>query len=189
MVIHAFVTSRLDYWNSLYIDVPQSCVIVCSWFRMQRLGSFVGSLSHQFWSHCPSCQSNIEMLLFVYKSLHNQSPLYLCDLLHPHTQSRSLRSADTGLLQVPRARLKNRDDDDQWIPVHIRSALTLSICNSTLKTYLFSMAFSIPWFAVQWLSVLVNLRLFCSAWYNLVHHFYLHSLCSTLVAFSCFQKC
>ncbi len=133
---------------------------VCSWFRMQRLGSFVGSLSHQFWSHCPSCQSNIEMLLFVYKSLHNQSPLYLCDLLHPHTQSRSLRSADTGLLQVPRARLKNRDDDDQWIPVHIRSALTLSICNSTLKTYLFSMAFSIPWLAVQWLSVLVNLVYF-----------------------------
>ncbi len=51
-------------------------------------------------------KTDLKNVLFVYKSLHNQAPQYLSDLLHPYTQSRALRSTDSALLHVPRARLK-----------------------------------------------------------------------------------
>jgi hypothetical protein len=96
---------------------------------------------------------DFKILLFVFKSVHNEAPQYLSDLLHRHAQPRSLRSANSGLLQVPRTRLKNRGDrafsaigPKLWngLPAHIRTAPTLSTFKSTLKTYLFSLAFNIP---------------------------------------------
>ena len=41
------------------------------------------------------------ILLLTHKSLHGVSPPYLTDLLHPHTQSGSLRSSDQDLRATP----------------------------------------------------------------------------------------
>ncbi len=158
MVMHAF---RLDYCNSLYIGAPQSCVS-----RLQLVQNAAARLLYgkrKYESITPVLISlhwlpvkyriDFKILLFVYKSLHNLAPQYLSDLLQPYTQSRVLRSADSALLQVPRARLKNRGDrafsvvgPKLWnsLPIHIRTAsTTLNVFKSTLKTYLFSLAFNI----------------------------------------------
>ncbi len=108
----AVVISK-EVWNGYvcFWITAARCISVLltlySWFKILQLGFFMGSAnmspSGLFWYHCIDCQSNI--VLFIYKSLHNLTPQYLSDLLQPYTQSRALRSADSGLLQVPRARL------------------------------------------------------------------------------------
>ncbi len=61
--------------------------------------------------HCNGCQYRIEfkILLLVYKSLNNQAPPYLSDLLHPYTPARGLRSEGKLLLQTPKTPLKSGD--------------------------------------------------------------------------------
>ncbi len=188
MVMHAFVTSRLDYCNALYISAPQSCVF----------SSAMESVN-MFWFHCIGWlkyKTDLKNVLFVYKSLHNQAPQYLSDLLHPYTQSR-----DSGLLHVPRAHLKNRGDrafsvvgPKLWnsLPIHIRIASTLSIFKSTLKTDFFSLAFHIFWLAVQWSFILPHpfysvCFIVCISFTNLLTCFVLQTLYSTLVDFGCFK--
>lgn len=53
---------------------------------------------------------DFKILLFVFKSLHNLVPVYLSELVHPYTPSRSLRSYDQALLVIPRVRLKRRGE-------------------------------------------------------------------------------
>ena len=93
---------------------------------------------------------NFKTLLIVYKSLHNLAPPYLSEILHQHAPSRALRSADLLLLEVPRARQKARGDrafsvagPRLWnaLPLHIRSAQSLAVFKSLLKTHLFGLAF------------------------------------------------
>ncbi len=146
-------------------------------------------------------KTDLKNVLFVYKSLHNQAPRYISDLLHPYTQSRALRSTDSDLLHVPRARLKNRGDrafsvvgPKLWnsLPIHIRIASTLSIFKATLKTNFFSLAFNIFWLAVQWSFILPHpfysvCFIVCISFTNLLTCFVLQTLYSTLVDFGCFK--
>ncbi len=90
-----------------------------------------------------------KILLFVFKSLNNLAPSYLSDLLYPYNPTRNLRSGDQRLLSVPRSRLKYRGDrafavagPRLWnsLPAYIRSAQSLTVFKSSLKTYLFSLA-------------------------------------------------
>lgn len=111
-VMHAFVTSRLDYCNSLYIGAPQACVARLQ--LVQNAAARILSGKRKYEPITPTLISlhwlpvkfriDFKILLFVFKSVHNEAPQYLSDLLHPYTQSRSLRSANSGLLQVPRTR-------------------------------------------------------------------------------------
>ncbi len=83
--------------------------------------------------------------------VNNQAPPYLSDLLHPYTPVRALRSEGKFLLQIPRTCFKTRGSrafetavPTIWnnLPVHIRTASTLSDFKSYLKTHLFSLAFN-----------------------------------------------
>ncbi len=70
-------------------------------------------------------------------------PAYLSEHLHVHTPVRALRSSNQVLLDVPRARLKNKGDrafsvvaPNLWnsLPVHIRTAQSVGIFKSFLNT-------------------------------------------------------
>ena len=89
-------------------------------------------------------------IVFVFKSLHQQAPIYLSELLHRHTPLRGLGSCDQNLLLIPHSRLKHRQDHAfsvigpcLWndLPIDIRMAPSLPIFKSLLKTYLFSLAY------------------------------------------------
>ncbi len=84
---------------------------------------------------------DLKIILFVYKSLHDEVPISLSELLHPYTPSRSLRSSDQSVVLFPNSRLKRRGDSVFWpqlwnnLPLEIRLALSLTTCMPLLKTY------------------------------------------------------
>lgn len=95
-----------------------------------------------------------KILVFVFKSIHNLAPTYLSDLLCPHNPTRNLRSGDQGLLSAPWARLKKRGDRSFAVarprlwnspPIYIRTAQSLNVFKSSLKTHFFSLAFNSMW--------------------------------------------
>ena len=84
-------------------------------------------------------------LLLTYKALHNLAPTYLCDLLHEHSPSRTLRSSASGLLTIPTSRLSTMgaqalscSAQRLWnsLPPHIRQLDSITSFKSQLKTHL-----------------------------------------------------
>ena len=107
-----------------------------------------------------------KLLLFVYKSLHNQSPSYIKDLLSLKPAANyALRSSAQSLLFVPKVNcsalgdrafahaapvlLASHEDvltgSSIWnsVPVTIRTSSSLAIFKKQLKTFLFKKAFNL----------------------------------------------
>ncbi len=110
-VIHAFITSKLDYCNSLYTGISQTALS-----RLQLVQNAAARLltrSHKR-DHITLLQSlhwlpvryrvDFKIVLIVYKSLNGMAPSYIFDLLIEHNVTRSLRSSNQRLLFVPKTR-------------------------------------------------------------------------------------
>ncbi len=93
-VIHAFISSRLDYCNSLYLGVAQSCLSGLQLVqnsaarfltKTRKRESITPVLVGLHWLPI-EYRIQLKILLFVYKSLTGLAPNYLSDLLsHYHT--------------------------------------------------------------------------------------------------------
>ena len=82
----------------------------------------------------------------VFKSLHDEAPTYINDLLKPKKSKYSLRSSNRINLQEQPSKLKNYGDrafsictPRLWniLPENVKNSLTLAIFKKKLKTYLF----------------------------------------------------
>ena len=110
-VIRAFVTSRLDYCNSILYGLPSSELI-----KLQRVQSAAARLVTSTPRYChitPSLYElhwlpvkfriNFKLLLITFKALHGMAPKYIADL---HTIRKkgnySLRSNDSIILEYPK---------------------------------------------------------------------------------------
>ena len=118
IVIHAFITSRLDYCNSLYLGLPQSSLRRLQLVQNAAARLLTGTRRHE---HITPILASLHWLpvifriqfkivLFVYKALNGLAPAYITELVQPHSAQRSLRSSNKGLLYVPHSRLKQRGD-------------------------------------------------------------------------------
>jgi len=158
-VIHAFVTTRLDYCNALYVGIAGSSIARLQLVQNAAARLLTGTRKYEHISPILASlhwlpihfRIHFKILLFTFKALNGLAPIYLSELLHPYTPSRSLRSADQLLLTVPKARLKLRGDrafsvaaPKLWnaLPLDIRQATSLSHFKTLLKTHLFSLAFN-----------------------------------------------
>ncbi|KAF4109519.1 hypothetical protein G5714_008771 [Onychostoma macrolepis] len=88
-----------------------------------------------------------KIILLTFKALNGLAPYYLCNLLHPYSPPRSLRSSDSRLLTIPRYRLSSMGGRSfsvvapkLWnsLPRSLCLANSLSEFKSLLKTHLFS---------------------------------------------------
>lgn len=158
IVIHALISSRLDYCNSLYVGLPQSTLSRLQMVQNAAARLLKGTkkrehitpvLASLHWLPI-KFKVDFKVFLFVYKALHKAGPDYICDLIQPYTTSRSSRSCNQLLLSVPRSRCKSKGDrafavaaPKLWnsLPFTIRASPSLCVFKSNLKTPFYTLAF------------------------------------------------
>uniref|UniRef100_A0A670I2H7 Reverse transcriptase domain-containing protein n=1 Tax=Podarcis muralis TaxID=64176 RepID=A0A670I2H7_PODMU len=108
-VIHATVTSRLDYCNSLYVGLPlkltQKLQRVQNAAARLLMGSSLRDHIHPvlYQLHWLPVEYRIrfKVLVLTFKALYGLGPSYLRDRLSWYAPQRNLRSANNNILKVP----------------------------------------------------------------------------------------
>ena len=158
-LVHAFVTSHLDHWNSRLYGVPKyqsdrlQKVLNAAARLIVGLSKFDHISSTLFDLHLLPVIYRVQfkLLFLVYKALNNQAPDYIKDFLHKkNNPTYRLPSNDHSLLAVPRSNHKSfgdrafaRSAPFLWtnLPCEIRQSPTLTVFKSKLKTNFFKLAF------------------------------------------------
>ena len=161
-IVHACVTSKLDYCNSLLYGLPDSQL-----YKLQKLQNTCAKLICNLprYSHVTPLLRDLhwlpvrqritfKILIIVFKVLHGQAPNYISEIIKikSHTHRHNLRSRqDTLLLEIPRIRSKVTLGDRSFLvaapklwnnlPLKIRKSPTLQTFKTLLKTYLFQYAY------------------------------------------------
>jgi len=109
IVIHAFITSRLDYCNSLDYGANQSSIGRLQVVQNAAARLLTGNRKFDHISpiltslHWLPFKQRIELkknVVFVFKALRGLAPIYLSDLLHCHNPPRALRSGNLEIQSV-----------------------------------------------------------------------------------------
>ena len=119
ILVHAFVSSKLDYCNSLLYGLPNYQVKKLQ--HVQKAGARLISLSRKH-EHITPISLNLhwlpiryrivfKILLITYKALNNLAPSYIRDLLTPYIPSLQLHSSSKNLLVIPHFNLKTYVQD------------------------------------------------------------------------------
>lgn len=106
MIIHAFVSSRLDYCNSLFVGLSKALTS-----RLQLMQNSAARLlmKSNRYCHITSVLADLhwlpvehriqfKIMVLTYRALHGQAPEYLSEFLNGHNPNRSLRSSNQNLL-------------------------------------------------------------------------------------------
>ena len=151
ILIHVFVTSRLDYCNSLLYSMPKSLIDKLQ--RVQNAAARLTTNPHKFCHITPilfdlhwlpiNYRIDFKILLLTFKCLNNCAPSYLQELIQVRPQSRySLRSErNTAVTLGGRAFQCAAPKLWKSLPPSIRSLNSLESFKSAVKTYLFKLAF------------------------------------------------
>ena len=155
MLVHAFVTSRLDTCNALLCGLPE--LEIKKLQRIQNIAAriVVRARSHEHITpilsrlHWLQIHQRIrfKVLLLVYKVLNGGAPSYLSDIIKEYVPARKLRSMDSNQLQMSKTNTKYYGDralsviaPTMWnsLPSHIRNAPSVTSFKQALKTYMCS---------------------------------------------------
>ena len=161
-LIHAFVSSRLDYCNSLLYGLPQAQINKIQ--RVQNAAarlifkqpkiSHITPVLHQLHWLPVKYRIEFKILLFTFKAIHGMVPDYICKLVRRKSPDRySLRSSQRIILEIPSGKIFSTlggrafcyAAPNLWnnLPREITSLDSLSSFKCHLKTYLFKQAFSL----------------------------------------------
>ncbi len=159
MLIHAFMTSRLDYCNALLGGcfarlinklqmVQNAAARVLT--RTRKYDHISPVLSTLHWLPIKHC-IDLKILLITYESLIGLAPQYLSELLSHYSPSRPLQSQNSGHLIIPRISKSTAGGRSLFylvpklwnnLPNTVREADTRCQFKSRLKTHLFNLAYT-----------------------------------------------
>ena len=154
-LVHAFISSRLDYCNALLYGLPAREINRLQKIQNSAARLISGTKKHDHIVpvlkslHWLPVKARIEykILLLTYKILCGCCPLYLVNLISFHDSSYNLRSKSLKLLRQPRSRSKfygNRTfsyvSPLLWnsLPDFIRQSGSIDIFKRHIKTLLFN---------------------------------------------------
>ncbi len=159
MLIHAFMTSRLDYCNAALGSCSARLINTLQMVqnaaarvltRTRKYNHFSPVMSTLHWLPIKH-RIDFKILLITYKALNGLAPQYLSELLSHYSPPRPLRSQNSGHLIKPG--LSNSTAGGRsffylapklWnnLPYTVREADTLFQFKSRLKTHLFNLVYT-----------------------------------------------
>ncbi len=158
-LIHAFMTSRLDYCNALLGGC--SARLINKLQMVQNAAARVLTRTRKYDHISPVLSTlhwlptkhriDFKILLITYKALNGLAPQYLSELLSHYSPPRPLRSQNSGHLIIPRISKSTAGGRSfsylapkLWnnLPNTVREADTLCQFKSRLKTHLFNLAYT-----------------------------------------------
>ena len=153
-IIHAFISSTLDYGNALLYGTSQKNLN-----KLQVLQNSAARLIEKLRKHDHITETLIKLhwlpvkaridfkiLLLTWKALHGLSPPYIANLLELREEFRTLRNPINSYLKVPKSIRVTLGGNSfsivaptLWnqLPQNIRTAQTETTFRTLLKTYLF----------------------------------------------------
>ena len=159
-LIHAFITSRIDYCNSILYGMPDTILSDLQHIQntaariLTKCGDrnypSINLLKKLHW--LPVRQRiTYKILILTFKAYHKTAPQYICDLIIARTYNRAVRSNNSFALVVRMIKLKHYGERSfsyaapvEWnkLDVEIRSLSNLETFKKKVKTYLFNIAFT-----------------------------------------------
>ena len=160
-LVHAFVTSCIDYGNSLFANAPK--IWTDKLQRVMNAAARVISGTRKFdrgltrllhddlhWLDIPQ-RITFKLCLLVFKCLHGFAPRYLAELCVPVANvmgRRNLRSATGSLQNFPRYNMASYGrrafsyaGPHAWnsLPEHLQQTTSIDLFECSLKTFLFGL--------------------------------------------------